>query len=48
MLGQVQFYVAYVDPAAAPLPLTSCQVVEVSGLMRELILRLATSHQPIP
>jgi len=41
MLGQVQFYVAYVDPAAAPLPLTDCRVIEVSGLMRELILRLA-------
>jgi len=41
MLGPVQFYVAYVDPAAAPLPLTDCRVVEVSPLMRELILRLA-------
>lgn len=41
MLGEVRFYVAYVDPAASPLPLDDCRVVEVSGLMRELILRLA-------
>lgn len=41
MLGQVRFYVAYVDPANSPLPLDDCRVVEVSGLMRELILRLA-------
>src|SRR5579871_4893445 len=38
MLGKVEFYVAYVDPAAAPLPLSACTVIEVSDLMRELIL----------
>jgi AraC-like DNA-binding protein len=47
MLGPVRFYVAYVDPAAAPLPLGDCRVIEVSGLMRELILRLA-DREPDP
>jgi AraC-like DNA-binding protein len=46
MLGQVLFYVAYVDPAAAPLPLTDCRVIEVSGLMRELIFRMADRENP--
>ncbi|HMA52421.1 MAG TPA: AraC family transcriptional regulator, partial [Magnetospirillaceae bacterium] len=32
MLGKVEFYVAYVDPSAAPLPLTGCTVIEVSAL----------------
>lgn len=41
MLGKVEFYVAYVDPSAAPLSLTECTVIEVSDLMRELIFRLA-------
>jgi len=41
MLGPVRFYVAYIDPAASPLPLDDCRVIEMSGLMRELILRLA-------
>jgi AraC-like DNA-binding protein len=46
MLGRVEFYVAYVDAAAAPLPLGDCRVIEVSGLMRELILRLADQEHP--
>jgi len=48
MLGPVKFYVAYVDPAAAPLPLTDCRVIEVSALMRELILRLADTAPADP
>jgi AraC-like DNA-binding protein len=48
MLGRVRFYVAYVDPAAAPLPLTDCRVIEVSGLMRELIFRLADREEADP
>lgn len=48
MLGKVEFYVAYVDPSAAPLPLTDCTVIEVSDLMRELIFRLADKDRPNP
>ncbi len=48
MLGNVQFYVAYIDPSAAPLPLDGCRVVEVSVLMRELMLRLGTMERPNP
>ena len=47
-LGKVEFYVAYVDPSAAPLPLTDCTVIEVSDLMRELILRLADKENANP
>jgi AraC-like DNA-binding protein len=45
MLGQVSFYVAYVNPASAPLPLAACGVVEVSNLMREIIFHLADAPE---
>lgn len=48
MLGAVQFYVAYIDPSVAPLPLDGCKVVEVSALMRELMLRLGALERPNP
>lgn len=37
MLGQVELRTVYVAPAAAPLPLDACAVIEVSDLMRALI-----------
>lgn len=37
MLGQVELRTVYVAPAAAPLSLDACAVIEVSDLMRALI-----------
>jgi AraC-like DNA-binding protein len=41
MQGEVEFHALYVEPAASPLPLDRCAVVEVSPLMRELVNALA-------
>jgi AraC-like DNA-binding protein len=41
MLGYVEFHAMYVEPAALPLSLDECAVMEVSPLMRELVGALA-------
>lgn len=46
MLGQVELRTLYVDAAAAPLPLDSCRVVEISDVMRALSEALAASPTP--
>jgi transcriptional regulator GlxA family with amidase domain len=43
MFGQVEFHALYIDPAASPLPLTACVVLEVSPLIRDLIGSLTTN-----
>lgn len=42
LIGEVALRTVYVDASAAPRSLTTCEVIDVSGLMRELIEGLAT------
>ncbi|MDF3834961.1 helix-turn-helix transcriptional regulator [Cupriavidus basilensis] len=42
-LGETALHACYVLPAASPLPLTTCSVLEVSALMRHLMVALADS-----
>jgi len=41
LIGEVALRTVYVDAGAAPRGLTTCEVIDVSGLMRELIETLA-------
>jgi AraC-like DNA-binding protein len=41
LIGEVALRTVYVDASAAPRALTTCEVIDVSGLMRELIEGLA-------
>ncbi len=41
LIGEVALRTVYVDASAAPRGLTTCEVIDVSGLMRELIETLA-------
>jgi AraC-like DNA-binding protein len=41
LIGEVALRTVYVDASAAPRALTTCEVIDVSGLMRELIETLA-------
>ena len=42
LIGEVELRTVYVDAGAAPRALTTCDVIDVSGLMRELVEALAT------
>ena len=45
LIGEVALRTVYVDASAAPRALTTCEVIDVSGLMRELIETLAVTDR---
>jgi AraC-like DNA-binding protein len=48
ILGKVEFHAMYVAPAASPLPLNRCVVIEVSPLVRALVDVLADNASGPP